>query len=508
MTKLQSLLTVSGLVLGAMMPNHVLADGKIDVAIIGEPDTFDPMMSTKDVVGTVTQHIFENLYSFDANWAPSPTIAVALPEITDDGKTYTIQIREGLTFQDGSTLDAHDVVASLNRWMEVASRGKAAAEKIDSITATDDFTVVIALNTSFAPLLPLLSMNNSAAIIVPQEVIGADGLTKIIGSGPYMLAEHKPDQYIQLVRFDGFVSRDEAPNGAAGGKSQSLDEIRFVPVSDGSTRLEGLLAGEYDYAESIAPEGYDRLNSSDVAAPVLLRDYGWPFFANNNKAGLMADLNIRKAVQAAISEEDMLYAAFGSEDFFRADGSLYPENYIWHNTAGNELYNQANAAKAAEFLAAANYDGSPLRILTSHQYEFHFKMAEVAKVYLEAAGFKVQLDVVDWATLGQRRDDPALWDIYITHSPFIPEPTLNAVYDASNRLGWALPEKETVLAAFAAETDISKRQALYADLQRLVAEDVPFIKLGNFNDLRGQTKALNGVPETPWEFFWNATTTE
>jgi len=508
MIKLKSLLTVSALALTAMLPNVAVAAGKIDVAIIGEPDTLDPMMSTKDVVGTVTQHIFENLYSFDANWAPSPMIAVALPEITNDGKTYTIQIREGLTFQDGSTLDAHDVVDSLHRWEEVASRGKAAAPMIESIEATGDFTVVIQLNSSFAPLLPLLSMNNSAAIIVPQEIIGADGLTDIIGSGPYKLGEHKPDQYIQLMRFDGYVSRDEAPNGAAGGKKQTLDEIRFVPVGDGSTRLEGLMSGEYDYAESLAPEGFDRLSGSDVAGPVLLRDYGWPLFANNNKAGLMSDVNIRKAVQAALSEEDMLYAAFGSEDFFRADGSLYPEGYIWHNTAGNELYNQADAAKAAEYLKAANYDGTPLRILTSHQYEFHFKMAEVAKVYLEAAGFKVQLDVVDWATLGQRRDDPELWDIYITHSPFIPEPTLNSVYDASNRLGWALPEKEKVLTAFASEPDIAKRQELYTELQRLVAEDVPFIKIGNFNDLRGQAKSLDEVPETPWEFFWNATTSE
>jgi len=131
-------------------------------------------------------------------------------------------------------------------------------------------------------------------------------------------------------------------------------------------------------------------------------------------------------------------------------------------------------------------------------------MAEVAKQSLEAAGFTVEMDVVDWATLGQRRDDPALWDIYITHSPFLPEPALTSLYNPTSRLGWTQPEKDAILAEFTTETDEAKRMELFGDLQRMVFEDVGFIKIGGFNALMGTEKGLAGVPATPWPFFWNA----
>lgn len=131
-------------------------------------------------------------------------------------------------------------------------------------------------------------------------------------------------------------------------------------------------------------------------------------------------------------------------------------------------------------------------------------MAEVAKVALEASGFAVQMDVVDWATLGQRRNDPALWDVYITHSPFLPEPALTSLWSVTARTGWGNTEKEDILAKFTSETDLAKRQMLFSELQRLNFEDVGFIKIGGFNALMGQRKGLEGVPANPWPFFWNA----
>jgi peptide/nickel transport system substrate-binding protein len=159
-------------------------------------------------------------------------------------------------------------------------------------------------------------------------------------------------------------------------------------------------------------------------------------------------------------------------------------------------------------LEKAGYDGTPLRILTSRQYEFHFKMAEVAKQALEAAGFTVEMDVVDWATLGQRRNDPALWDIYITHSPFLPEPALTSLYSPTSRLGWANEEKDAILTEFTTETDPERRKELFAQLQQQVFEDVGFIKIGGFNALSGIRAGVEGVTATPWPFFWNASVEE
>lgn len=498
---------LAALLASSALAYPVFADGTIDVAIIGEADTFDPMVSTKDVVSIVTQHFVETLYTFDSGWNIAPLLATDLPEISNDGKTYKIGIREGITFHDGSTMDAKDVVASLNRWLDVASRGKLVADKISSVEATGDYEVTISMSEAYSPLLSLLAFSNSAAVVYPEEII-ADTIENVVGTGPYMIAEHVPDQYLQLVKFDGYVSREEPSDGAAGKRAQTVDEIRFVPVPDPNTRVEGLLSGQFAFADSLPAESYGRLSDSDKADPMLLEPFGWPIFAINHKDGLLTDKTIRQALQAALPIDDMLFAAFGDDNFFLTDGPLYPEGWAWRNEAGAELFNQNDQAKAAELLKEAGYDGTPLRILTSRQYEFHFKMAEVAKVALEMAGFTVQMDVVDWATLGQRRNDPALWDIYITHSPFLPEPALTDLYSSTSRLGWSNPEKDEILANFTTETDPEKRKELFAELQQQFFEDVGFLKIGAFNALSGTVEGLEGVTATPWPFFWNVSLSE
>lgn len=486
------------------MPIIALADdGALDIAIIGEPDTLDPMMSTKDVVSIVTQHFVETLYTFDSSWNVAPLLAADLPEISDDGLTYRIALREGITFHDGSTMDSADVVASLQRWTEMASRGKGVADRIDAIEAVDAGTVEIRMNAPYSPLLSLLAFSNSAAAVYPEEVLG-ETLSAVVGTGPYEIIEHVPDQYLQLGRFENYQPRDEDPNGPSGGRLQLADEIRFIPVPDPNTRVEGLLSGQYDFADGLPAESYQRVAESETAEPVLLRPFGWPIFAINHKDGLLTDLNVRKALQAALPHDDMLFAAFGDDNFFVVDGPMYPEGWAWRTERGAELYNQNDPAKAGEYLAAAGYDGTPLRILTSRQYEFHFKMAEVAKVALEASGFSVHMDVVDWATLGQRRNDPALWDIYISHSPFLPEPALTSTFDAKSRTGWAEPKKDEILAAFTTATDQAERQELFAQLQQVLFEDVGFIKIGGFNALQGQRSGMTGVNPSPWPYFWNA----
>ena len=479
------------------------AQSSLEIAIVGEADTFDPMVSTKDVVSIVTQHFVETLYTFDANWSVAPLLASDLPTISDDGLTYTIGIREGITFHDGSSMDAADVVASLNRWLEVASRGKGVADKVASVEATGDHEVTITMAEPYSPLLSLLAFSNSAAAVYPEEII-AETIETVVGTGPYRIVEHVPDQYLQLARFNDYVSRNEAPSGAAGARNQVADEIRFIPVPDPNTRVEGLLSGQFDFSDGLPAESYTRIEESNAADPLLLRPFGWPIFAINHKAGLLTDRDVRLALQAALPIDDMLFAAFGDDNFFVVDGPLYPEGWSWRNDAGTDLYNQNDQSVAGDMLDAAGYDGTPLRILTSRQYEFHFKMAEVAKQALELAGFEVQMDVVDWATLGQRRNDPALWDIYITHSPFLPEPALTSLYASSSRLGWSNPEKDAILAEFTTETDPARRQELFSDLQAQVFEDVGFIKIGGFNALQGVRAGMDGMATTPWPFFWNA----
>ncbi|MBZ9815243.1 MULTISPECIES: ABC transporter substrate-binding protein [unclassified Mesorhizobium] len=478
--------------------------GVIDVATVGEPPTLDPMASTADLVGIITQHIYETLYTFDNKWGITPLLAADMPTISPDGLTYTIPLRTGVKFHDGSDMRSADVMASLKRWMKVATRGKQAADVISSLDALDEKTVKITLKKPYAPLLSLLSLNNAAAIIIPSENADEDPLTKFIGTGPYMLKDRKPDQFIQLARFDGYRSRDGEPDGYGGARKQYLDEIRFVPVPDPNTRVEGAVAGQFAYADSLPVESYDKI-SGGKTKPLILKPFGWPVFVMNTKQGLNSDIRIRKAIQAALAPEDMLLAAFGSKDFYAVDGAMYPEGFAWHSNTGTEAYKpQGDTEKAAALLKDAGYDGKPLRILTSRQYEFHYKMAQVAQAYLEQAGFKVELDVVEWATLTKNRTDPALWDIYITHSPFLAEPSLNGFMSDNTPGWWSSDAKHKVLDAFNSETDPAKRAKLYEDVQKVIYDEAAVYKVGDFNALAAEAPNLKGVTPAPWPYFWNA----
>src|SRR5215203_5566439 len=123
--------------------------GIINVATVGEPPTLDPMASTADLVGIVTQHFFETLFTFDKDWKVTPLLAASLPEVAEGGKIYTIKLRTGIKFHDGSDMTSEDVVASLKRWMEQASRGKQVAGNVDKLEAVDPSTVRLTLKRPY-----------------------------------------------------------------------------------------------------------------------------------------------------------------------------------------------------------------------------------------------------------------------------------------------------------------------------------------------------------------------
>ncbi|MFT4012278.1 MAG: ABC transporter substrate-binding protein [Paracoccus sp. (in: a-proteobacteria)] len=433
-----------------------------------------------------------------------PLLASAMPDVSGDGLTWRIPLREGVTFHDGSALDAGDVVASLTRWMQVNSKGKQVAEVVASIKADGDHAVAIKLKSRYAPLIATISQ---AAIIIPSETV-AEQLASFVGTGPYKLKERKPDQYTQLVRFDAYVPPEGGISNYAGKREAIADEIRFIPVPDANTRVEGLIAGQFDFADSLPVSAYERIEASGAAKPVIFQNQGWASLNMNMKQGLLTSKDLRHAVQLALNPSDMLLAAFSDDRFFGVDGAIFPEGFFWHSEAGVTRCGEGDPEAAARPLSDAGYDGTPLRILTSRQYEFHYKMGEVAKAYLEAAGFKVALDVVDWATLTTRRADPAQWGIFITHSNFPGDPTtINTITDTYP--GWYASEaKAKAVAAYMAAASDDEKLAAWEGIQTVIYEDAPLFKVGNFNGLSGVSGGIKGYDPTYWPHFWNVTPKE
>jgi len=477
--------------------------GVANLTMVGEPTTLDPMATTADLTGTIMQHVYEGLYTFDKEWNVRPMLADKMPKISADGLTVTIGLRKGVKFHNGREMKSDDVVASLKRWMEMAPRGKAQAKNIETLEAKGPLAIEIKLKQPVPSLLAHLAMPSGFAVVMPKETI-ANPLKDFVGTGPYKFKERKPDQYVLLVRNTAYSARSEPASGYAGKREALLDELRFIPVPNANTRVEGSLSGQYDFADLLPVEASTRLEKQEKVEPLLTKPFGFPYIVLNTKAGPLTNKALRQAVQTSLNMNEMMVAGFGNPKFFAVEGNHYPKGSPFFSMAGATSYNQGDAKKAAALITSAGYKGETIRLMTSKQHEFHYRIALVMAEELKKAGFKVDIQVVDWATLVQRRADPALWDIYTTHSPFLPEPTLTPPQLGDDAPGWwKSPAKDAALKAFNSESDPAKRGQLWGKVQEVVYDEVPYVKVANFNGLSARAKRLEGYTPMPWPSFWN-----
>lgn len=475
----------------------------LNIATTGDPGPLDPTPVTSDLLSEITQLFYETLYIFGPDYSVAPLLAAALPEISDDGKRYVIKLRAGVPFHDGSVMNADDVVASLQRWGRLSPRGRTPWAFLDSITAKGASTVEIVLKQPYSPLVNLLAFPNGSSQIMPKRVATApDPLKDFTGTGPFKLIEYKPDTWVRVGKFAQYISPSGATAGYVGRREALVDEIRFLPASNPTTRADGLLAGQYHWADNLTPESYAAIHGKPDVVPGVLTAALWVLFITNTKMGVMSNVLIRRAAQAAINCTDALTAAFGDKSLWVPEGSIYPQGTAWFD-AEAPGYNQGNTAKAASLLKQAGYKGEPIRILTSTQYDYQYKTAQVIEANLTEAGFKVDLIVTDWATILQRRQKPEQWDAFVTGHGVVPEPSSITVFNPSYPGWWDTPDKHALLQAFVTESDTAKRIPLWHKLQAQFYIDVPTVKIGAGFTTYGANKRMTGYYPGIWPAFWN-----
>jgi peptide/nickel transport system substrate-binding protein len=489
----------------AAKPPAAKTGGVLRIALIGEPPTLDAHATTAVITREIVVNIFEGLFALDAKYQPVPLLAESA-DVQEGGKRYVIRLRNNVKFHNGKMLGATDVVASLKRWGVVASPGKAVFKNVEAIEAKDPLTVEIRLKEPSSALLTILAHVDSAASIYPKEVVEKAGdapLKEYIGTGPFKFVEHRPDRHIKLARFDGYAARSEAPSGLAGQRTAYVDELLFLPVPDYATRQAGITTGEYQYIQQIKPDQFDRIRATAGVEPIVVKPYGWVTAVLNTKQGVMTDKRLRQAMQAALDVEPLLLAGLGHKDFYRLDPGIVFQEQAYHSRAGAAAYNQHDREKAKRLLKDAGYAGQPLRWIVTTEYEHHYKPALVAKSQLEEVGFKIDLQVSDWATVVQRRAKPELWDVFSTAFVFVPEPTVTPQVLCDWPGWWCSPEKDGLLQAMGRESDLKKRQAIWEKIQTAFYADAARIKVGDYFRLDARRKDVQGYEPGPYMHFWN-----
>jgi peptide/nickel transport system substrate-binding protein len=505
MVLLAGCLVVSPVLAGQAAAPTIPQGGTLKFATIGEPPNLDIMAVPADLVSMIAQHIFEQLFAFDAKYEVKPMLAQSV-SVSPDGKTYTIPLRQGVKFHNGQEMTSADVLASLNRWTKVSSRGKIAAQSIESITASDGRTVVLKLKAPFAPLLSFLAFQNTAAAIYPQAIVDKFGekmISEYVGTGPYKFEDWKPDFRIRLVRFPDYAARADAASGFAGKKVAYLDALEFYPVTEVGSRVAGVESGDYQYAMNANKEAYPRLakNSSLKALIISPGQWGWLIF--NKKQGPMANETLRQAALAALDMEPILRAAYGLPEFYQMEPSYYPKGTAWYSTAGAKLYSQKNTAAAKALLAKAGYKGEPIRLVTTKEYEYMYNIALTAAEQWKAVGFNIDLQVFDWATVLDRRGKPEMYEVFVTGHAFVPDPSLITILSAQYPGWWDSPEKNALVAKLNATPQQTTRKQVWDQLQELIYTQVPVIRIGHEQLFHLATAKLVGMWTSPWPNFWN-----
>ncbi|MEH7342377.1 ABC transporter substrate-binding protein [Bacillus sp. JJ1532] len=465
----------------------------LKMAFYEEPATLDTHLVPSAAAAHIAANIFETLLTVDSNDNIQPMLADSW-EMSDDGLSIIFHLREGIPFHNGKEMAAEDVVASMNRWIEISLYGQQVfgESKFEEI---DQYTVKLVLEEPTSIALTVLAFGSGHfPAIMPKEIIdnaGPNGVQEYIGTGPFKMNEHRKDQYINLVKHQEYKPRSEKSDGSAGARLALVDEVYINFVKDPSTRIAGVMSGEYDISLNIPSNSVGQLEN-DPNINIHVEPSGNLELYFNKKKGVFTDKNVRQAVAAGIDYDEIMQNAFYDEKYYDLTHNvmLKRQENKWNSDNGKDLFNVHDLDKAKEFLAKSSYNGEEIVILTRRDTDAMYKSTVVLQQQLEQIGIKSKLEVVDGATYRELRTDENAYDIFpVTNVPRA-EP-LTSPFFAQNNLGFTdSKELEAIVAEFNSKKSIEEAIPLYDDLQAWFWDYLPIIKLGDMTNINASQKNI------------------
>jgi peptide/nickel transport system substrate-binding protein len=497
------------------------AETVFKVVMHSDVKALDPVWSGAYITRNHGYMLYDTLFAMDENLQVKPQM-VDKWETSADGLTWTFTLRDGLAFHDGAPVTSEDVIASLKRWAQRDSMGQKLAASLAEYKAVDARTFQIVLKQKFGPLLEAIGKPSVVVpFIFPKKAADAqDGFTQsenVIGSGPFMFKkdEWKPGEKVVYVKNPKYKPRSEPMSGLAGGKVVDLDRVEWVWIPDAETQMNALVNGEIDMLESV---NYDHLPVLEKTKGVKIltgRTSNQYVFRMNWLQPPFNNVKARQAAAYALSQPEFLEANIGDKRYYRTCKAMFTCGTSLESTVGMEGLIEGNAAKARQLLAEANYDGSPVVIPQPSDLGVIKQLAPVAKAQLEKAGFKVEVQPMDWQSMVTRlttkKGPPSEggWNAFGTSwvqldilDPLM-TPNLAATCEKA-RAGWPCDaELEKLRDAFVAASTPEQKKSAAEAVQKHAMQVVTHVPLGEWFGVwavRGNVE-VPAVP-APVTVFW------
>jgi len=460
--------------------------------IENSPTNLDPRIGLDAQSERIDELIFDDLCTRDEHLNVQPGLAESW-EIPNP-LTYVFHLHQGVKFHDGRPLTSRDVKWTFDSLLQgkIRSTKAAAYRPVDHIDAPDDYTVVFHLKEAFATLL--WNVSDGAIGIVPYGS-GEEISQNPMGSGPFRFVSAEPDKEVIIERNDGYW-----------GAQARLQRVRFAVIPDATTRALELRKGSADIAVTsltgdmvLALERASNLEVLHAPGTVLA------YLAFNTRDPILKDVRVRQALAYAIDRAPMIHYLL--RDFARPAYSLLPPgSWAYNGDVPHYDYNPDRARQLLEQAGFPTVNGVRLHLTMKTGTDENTRlMAAVLQQQLRDVGIALDIRTFEFATFFSDvtrgayqlhslrwvggNEDPDIFE-YVFHSAkFSPH--------GANRTYYANPRVDTLIDQARGELDQNARKQIYAEIQQILAEDLPYINLWYLDNVMVHTRRVQNLTLNP-----------
>jgi peptide/nickel transport system substrate-binding protein len=486
------------------LPQQGWAINELRIGIGIDADTLNPQEHTTTLMQNMSDLIHDNLFYQTPDAKLEPRLATKY-EVSKDGLTYTLHLRKGVKFSDGTPFDAKAMKLTFDRALDPKMRVplRFAIVMIKEVKIVDDYTIRIELKNPFAPFASTLSMTITSPISPAAiEKYGDDVRQHPIGAGPYILSEWVKGDRIVMVRNETYY-----------GKKPTVDKLTFKIIPEDATREAMLRTGQIDVCYKPLPSNVTALKADPNITVDMPLDTRTIFMGLNCQKGVTTNKLVRQAFNYAVDKKAICKKVL-FDTAVPMEGPVSSTLYGYFKMANQYDY---NPEKAKELLKKANFDFNQTVQMRTPQgrYLFDKQVSEAIQAYLQAIGVKAELRTYDWPTYVAGLVKPIQeselevfllgWGPVILDADFGLYGMFHSSVNPPKGLGSAFysnPEYDKIMDASRLEQNSKKRLELFKKASEIVWDDCPWIWLHVEKFVIAYSKKIKGMVVTGTEKFY------
>ncbi len=493
--------SLAALAFAAIAAGPALAAKDVVIAVASTFTTTDPYDANDTLSQAVAKSFYEGLFGFDKDMKLIPVLAESYTA-SPDGLVYTIKLKKGIKFHDGTDFKADAVKANFDRVTNPDNKLKRYGlySNIAKTEVVDDYTARITLKTPFSAFINNLA--HPSGVIISPAALKEYGSKEIafhpVGTGPFKFAEWKATDYLKVAKFDGYWKKGYP----------KVDTITWKPVIDNNTRAAVMQTGEALFTYPVPYEMAEVLKSKPdlelVAAPSIIVRY----LSMNVLQKPFDNPKVRQAINYAIDKDAVAKVAFGG--YATPADAIVPEGVEYSVKIGVWPH---DVAKAKQLLTEAGYpNGFETELWSAYNHSIAQKVTQVLQQQLQQVGIRTKITLLE---AGQRVEkveswqDPATAPVrlyYVGWSSSTGEAdwALRPLLDGEswppklfNTAYYKNPQVDADIKGALLTTDSAEKAKLYKDAQETIYRDAPWAPLVTEKLLSAKNKKLTGVYTMP-----------